>query len=196
MIEAAKSDTDYQMIFQALGKFKNPKSLSFTHPGRQLNSIWSRLSIDNSLGLIILDGNRIFVPKTQRQNLLKDIHAAHCGTGKTIRRPKDLYFWRGLSSDINILVHDCEDCRPFLPSQAKEPIISGTSATGPMTDVGSDLFQIGHNHYLVLVDRYSYFPFVEKLTKLSSAAIIKVRTNWFNTLGWPECLRSDNGPQY
>jgi hypothetical protein len=101
-----------------------------------------------------------------------------------------------MSSQISILVSQCEICRPFLPSQGKEPIISGNSATGPMTDVGSDLFQIGHNYYIVMIDRYSYFPFVEKLTKLSSTAIIKILTNWFNTFGWPERLRSDNGPQY
>jgi hypothetical protein len=101
-----------------------------------------------------------------------------------------------MTSEINILISECEICRPFLPSQGKQQIIPGTSATGPMTDVGSDLFQIGHNHYLVLVDRYSNFPFVERLTKLSSNAIIKVLTTWFNTFGWPERLRSDNGPQY
>ena len=101
-----------------------------------------------------------------------------------------------MNSEINALVHNCEICRPFLPSQGKQQIIPGTTATGPMTDVGTDLFQIGHNHYLVLVDRYSGFPFVEKLTKLSTIAVIKVLTNWFNTFGWPERLRSDNGPQY
>ena len=101
-----------------------------------------------------------------------------------------------MSSEINLLVHECEICRPFLPSQGKEPIISGTMSTGPMTDVGSDLFQIGHNHYIVMIDRYSNFPFVQRLTKLSTAAIIKILTYWFNTFGWPERLRSDNGPQY
>ena len=181
MIQAAKADIDYQMIIQALHKTKNPKSLPLNHPGRQLNSVWSQLSVDESLGLIILNGNRIFVPKSQRKGLLNDIHAAHCGTGKTNWRAKDLYFWRGMTSDINMLVSECEICRPFLPSEGKQQIIPGTSATGPMTDVGSDLFQIGHNHYLVLVDHYSNFPFVEKLTKLSSTAIIKVLTNWFNT---------------
>ena len=196
MIKAAKNDTDYQMIIQALGKIKDPKSLPLTHPGRQLNSVWSQLSVDDSLGLIILNGNRIFVPKSQRKGILNDIHAAHCGIGKTNWRAKELYFWRGMNSEINLLVHECEICRPFLPSQGKEPIIPGTSATGPMTDVGSDLFQIGHNHYIVMIDRYSNFPFVEKLTKLSSTAIIKVLTKWFNTFGWPERLRSDNGPQY
>ena len=101
-----------------------------------------------------------------------------------------------MTSEINLLVQNCDICRPFLPSQGKQKIIPGTTATGPMTDVGTDLFQIGHNHYLVLVDRYSGFPFVEKLNKLSTSAVIKTLTNWFNTFGWPERLRSDNGPQY
>ena len=195
MIQAAKSDIDYQTIIRALGEIKNPKVLPSYHPGRQLGSVWSQLSV-NKLGLIILDGNRIFVPKSQRKGLLQNIHAAHCGTGKTNRRAKQLYFWRGMTSDINLLVHACETCRPFLPSQGKEPVISGTTATGPMTDVGTDLFQIGHNHYIVMIDRYSNFPFVQRLTKLSTAAIIKILTYWFNTFGWPERLRSDNGPQY
>ena len=86
LFEAAKADTDYQMIIQALGKFKNSKSLPFTHPGRQLNSVLTQLNIDDFLGLIILDGNRILVSKSLRQHLLKENHAAHCSTGKTIRR--------------------------------------------------------------------------------------------------------------
>ena len=101
-----------------------------------------------------------------------------------------------MSSDIKNLVHNCDICRPFLPSQAQEPIIPGISATGPMTDLGSDLFQIGHNYYLVVVDRYSGFPFVEKLTSLSTATIIKILEGYFNLFGWPERIRSDNGPQY
>ena len=47
-----------------------------------------------------------------------------------------------------------------------------------------------------MMDRYSGFPFVEKLSKLSTSAITKVLTNWFNTFGWAERIRTDNGPQY
>ena len=126
MMKAAKEDIDYQKIIQALGKIKNPKSLPLNHPGRQLNSVWSQLSVDNTLGLIILNGNRIFVPKSERNSILNNIHAAHCGTGKTTWRAKELYFWRGMTTDVNLLVHECEICRPFLPSQGKEPVIPGT----------------------------------------------------------------------
>ena len=43
---------------------------------------------------------------------------------------------------------------------------------------------------------YSNFPFVQKLSKLHTSSITKVLTDWFNTFGWPERLRSDNGPQF
>ena len=195
MLDAAKVDTDYQLIIQALSKIKDPKSLPNAHPGRQLSSVWSQLSVDQT-GLIVVDGRKIYVPSGHRKTLLTALHAAHCGTHKTTWRAKDLYYWRGMSSDVKLLVQDCDICRPFLPSQAQEPIIPGTSATGPMTDVGSDLFQIGHNYYIVMMDRYSGFPFVEKLSKLSTSAITKVLTDWFNTFGWPERIRTDNGPQY
>ena len=101
-----------------------------------------------------------------------------------------------MTSEIKLLVQNCEICRPFLPSQSQEPIIAGTSATGPMTDIGSDLFQIGHNHYLVMVDRYSGFPFVEKLKSLTTSNVLKILSTCFNTFGWPQRMRTDNGPQY
>ena len=75
MMKAAKDDIDYQTIIQALGKIKNPKYLPLNHPGWQLNSVWSQLSVDSTLGLIILNGNRIFVPKSERKGLLNDIVA-------------------------------------------------------------------------------------------------------------------------
>ena len=196
MMKAAKSDIDYQQIIKAITKTENPKLLPSNHPGRQLSSVWSQLSINDSLGLIIVDNQRIFVPKSQRQNILEKLHLAHCGTTKTTWRAKDLYYWRGMSTEIKLMVQNCEACRPFLPSQSQEPIIPGTTATGPMTDVGSDLFQIGHNHYLVMVDRYSGFPFVAKLNSLTTSSIIKILTDWFNNFGWPERIRTDNGPQY
>ena len=125
-MKAANDDIDYQTIIQALGKIKNPKSLPLNHPSQQLNSVWSKLSVDSTLGLIILNGNRIFVPKSKRNGLLNGIHAAHCGTGKTTWRAKELYFWQGMTTDVNLLVHEREICCPFLPSQGKEPVIPGT----------------------------------------------------------------------
>ena len=90
----------------------------------------------------------------------------------------------GLS--VHLLVHKCIICRLLLASQGREPIIPGTTAKGPMTDLGTDLFQIGYIYYLVMVDRYSNFHFVYKLSKLHTSSITKVLSDWFNTFGWPD----------
>ena len=74
---------------------------------------------------------------------------------KTTWGAKDLYYWRGMSSEIRPLIQDCDTCCPFLPSQPQENIMLGIYATGLMIDVGYKLFQIGHNHYIVMMDRYS-----------------------------------------
>ena len=62
--------------------------------------------------------------------------------------------------------------------------------------VGIDLFQTHGKHFLVMVDRYSGFPFVAALTKLTTAAILKVLDNWVLDFGYPEVIRSDGGPQF
>ncbi len=196
LVNEANNCKIYQQIKKAVTEIKNPKTLPSTHPGRQLNSVWSDLSIQED-GLIIVEGTKIFVPEACQKELLKTLHLGHCGTNKTIKLAKSLYYWRGMASEIKQLVHECLDCRPFLASQPQEQIIPGTSALGPMDSLGSDLFQIGTNQYLLVVDRYSGFPLiVEKLNKLNTKAITKIMEKEFNVFGWPRIVRTDNGPQY
>ena len=45
MLDAAKVDTDYQLITRALTKVKNPRVLPSTHPGRELSDVGQQLSI-------------------------------------------------------------------------------------------------------------------------------------------------------
>ena len=195
LIKEADNCKIYQQIKKAVTEVKNPKKLPSTHPGRQLNSVWSDLSIQD--GLIIVEGTKIFVPEACQKELLKTLHLGHCGTNKTIKLAKSLYYWRGMATEIKQLVHECQECRPFLASQPQEQIIPGTSALGPMDSLGSDLFQIGKNQYLLVVDRYSGFPLiVEKLTKLNTKAILEKMEKEFNVFGWPRVIKTDNGPQY
>ena len=66
-----------------------------------------------------------------------------------------------------------------------------------MDSLGSDLFQIGKNQYLLVVDRYSGFSIiVEKLNSLNTEAVLKIMRKRFNDYGWPRTIRTDNCPQY
>ena len=56
----------------------------------------------------------------------------------------------------------------------------------PMQHIGLDLFSYANKDFLICVD----------LRCLSSDAVIKVLTSWFNLFVWPSSIRSDGGPQF
>ncbi len=62
----------------------------------------------------------------------------------------------------------------------------------PWQVLGSDLFQVRADH--LVVDYFSRYPEVVKLTSTISAAIITALKAIFSRHGIPEVLRSDNGP--
>ena len=66
----------------------------------------------------------------------------------------------------------------------------------PWQMIGSDLFVLKGDTYLLAVDYYSRFPEVIKLSSTVSTSVIAALKTLFARYGIPEILRSDNGPQY
>ena len=62
--------------------------------------------------------------------------------------------------------------------------------------LGTDLFELKGDRYLLAVDYFSQYPEVYKLSSTMSNAIIAVLKSIFAHHGIPEILLSDNGPQY
>ena len=62
--------------------------------------------------------------------------------------------------------------------------------------VGVDLFELNKVNYLLLVDYFSRYPEVIKLSATTSAAVINVMKSIFARHGIPQVVRSDNGPQF
>jgi hypothetical protein len=66
-----------------------------------------------------------------------------------------------------------------------------------MEYLDADLFEIRGQDWLIAVDRYSGFPFVERLLHgKTTEKIIKILKNWFFGFGWPKFFRADGGPQF
>jgi len=151
-----------------------------------LRSVASRLTLVD--GLLVLDGLRLVVPPSERQSILHMLHASHSGIQKTLSNAKDLYFWPGLKKDIVALVSSCETCQTLAPSQPREPLI--------FTLVGLDLFEALGAHWLVMVDRFSGFPFLHRLRALDTDSVTRQLDAWFSMFGIPELIRSDGGPQF
>jgi hypothetical protein len=59
-----------------------------------------------------------------------------------------------------------------------------------------DLCKLRGRHFLVVVDRFSGYPWVARLTTKTTGAVIAIMEKWFCEFGWPQRLGSDRGPQF
>ena len=62
--------------------------------------------------------------------------------------------------------------------------------------IGSDLFELEGSTFLLVVNYFSRFVEISKLTTTSSSSIITDLNSIFARYGIPEIMISDNGPQY
>ena len=60
---------------------------------------------------IVLYQSRIVIPKRERKEVLKRLHASHQGVERTKRRARQTVYWPGISSDIKNTVEVCYDCQ-------------------------------------------------------------------------------------
>ena len=66
----------------------------------------------------------------------------------------------------------------------------------PWQRVEADLFELNRINYLVVVDYFSHYFRVVKLTSTALCAVIEAMKNIFSRYGIPETLIGDNDPQF
>jgi len=145
---------------------------------------------------VLMKGMRIIIPKSLHKEVLSQIHFAHLGIEKCKLRAHDSVFWPNISKDIDDLVSNCHVCQEQLPANRKEPMKPFEVPPGPWHTVGSDIFFCGNENYLLLIDYYSKFPVVRKLSTISSQQVIETMKSVFEDQGIPSKIVSDRGSQY
>ena len=111
--------------------------------------------------------------------ILEKIHYVHLGINGCIRRAKECLFWPGMIRAISDYVERCETSRLFDHKQHKETLMSYEVPSRAWSKVGSDLFEMKDQHYLVLLDNYSFFIEVEILTGKITTAVIRTMKKQF-----------------
>ena len=151
------------------------------------------LSIEDG---IILKGTRIMIPKSLIKDALEQIHFAHQGIEKCKLRAKTAVFWHGINQDIEAEVKHCAKCQANKPAQSKEPLLPHDVPPRAWHTLGSDIFYKNNSSYLLVVDYYSKFPVIKKLSSTTANAVVNQFKAIFSEHGIPEKVISDNGPQY
>ncbi|UYV65930.1 K02A2.6-like [Cordylochernes scorpioides] len=144
---------------------------------------------------LLMRGLRVIIPSNMRKDVLNRIHAGHQGITKCRARAKDHVWWPGIGQEIQDMVKTCEKCIENQPLK-HEPLIPNDFPERPWQKVGMDLFHYEGSEYLVVVNYFSRFIEVVRLTKLSSEAVVDHCKAIFARHGIPDIVISDNGPQF
>ncbi|XP_046408442.1 uncharacterized protein K02A2.6-like [Ischnura elegans] len=144
---------------------------------------------------LLMHGHRVVIPKELRREMLDRLHKGHLGIGKCRERARDAIWWPGISADIQNAVEKCEECLERRP-QPVEPLMPTAVPERPWMMVGMDILTVRNQSFLVVVDYFSRYPEVTRLTSTTAAAVIGKIKAIFARFGIPEVVRSDNGPQF
>ena len=144
---------------------------------------------------VILYKNRILIPPCHRQEILESLHSAHQGTTAMISRAESSVFWPGITRDILNTRNSCSHCNRMAPSQPSAPPHPPKLPDYPFQCICADFFHYKGHTYLVIVDRYSNWPIIEKARNGANGLIASLR-NLFTTFGIPEELSSDGGVEF
>ena len=88
-------------------------------------------------------------------------------------------------------------CQQYRRSLTRETLIPHEVPTRPWQTLRTDLFEFEGENYLIIVDYYPKFPFIEKMPAHCTAkAVVEVTKKLFSEQGIPQKVVSDNGPQF
>ncbi|UYV70092.1 K02A2.6-like [Cordylochernes scorpioides] len=132
-----------------------------------------------------MKGCTVVVPSSLRKTMLQIIHEGHLGMDKCKIRARQSIFWPGINKQIEDLISKCEICIRNRRSQEKEPLI-----LHPIKDLP------WKKMYLIMVDYFSKFPEIPRLTDTKTESVIRKLKSLFARYGIPQIIMSYNGPQF
>ncbi len=163
----------------------------------QLAAFWGirhELTVKDDL---ILYGNRIIIPQTMRKDILHKLHAAHQGRDRVLNRARQIVFWPGISNDVSNMVRRCNQCELNKASHRPQPLLQDVLPTRPGEAIAADLFSCEAREYMVIVDKYSSWIEVYDFNRgVCSKDVEKAFVKFFMTMGVPNRITTDNGPQF
>lgn len=163
---------------------------------RKYWSVRDTMVIDDGL---ILKGTAVVIPEKLRPWYMEKLHEGHQGRTKMELRARDAVFWPKIKFDIEERVAACMPCQTSRPASSQSSLIPEHQhpvPPGPWQEVSSDLFFCKGQNYLLTVDHFSKFPFLQLLDQTTSSRVIETLAVLFAEHGSPVVFYSDNGPQY
>lgn len=163
---------------------------------KELSEYWSYREelfvVDN----VIFKGNLVLIPKSLREEMLALVHEGHLGIDRCKRRAREVMFWPGITSDVELYVRRCTTCQENSNVPSREPLIPVEIPSLPWHKISTDIFEYSNKKFVIIVDYYSGYVEVCACNNTTAQTVINNIKEVCARHGIPEVLISDNGPPY
>ena len=148
----------------------------------------------------LLWGALVIVPPSLQEKVLQELHETHPGISRMKALARSYVWWPNMDSDIELTVSSCSTHQSMRsdpsPVQIQIQIHPWTFPAQPVSIHVDFAGPMSGCTYLVVVDAYSNFPEVVKMSTTSAKATVTTLRDIFSRHGLPEIIVSDNGPQF
>ena len=113
------SDPELSALREIIYSGWSEKQKQVSVPLRKYWAYGDELFIENAL---IIKGESVITPESQRDDILEKIHQAHQGVAKCQLQAKACVLWLNINKDIEAKVQKCEICQESQNTQTKETL--------------------------------------------------------------------------
>ena len=156
---------------------------------------WEPLMVEDGL---VLCGEALIIPPSERERILRQLHQFHQGTAKAKLFTCGCVFWPGINKAIEEAVCQCETCTKFQAQNAAGPCTPMQTPSHPWQLCAMDIFTLEGINYLICGTFYSKMILIQCFpsSQSNTVKVVSLLKEMFSEHGIPKVLCSNNGPQY
>ena len=190
-IDMIKHDTWYD-----IAKYKDFENVNY-NALQSLKATKDGLTVDEQ-GDILLKDKRLVIPAVLQLRTIELAHEGHQGIAKTKALFRSKVWFYNMDKLTEDAVRKCLPCEVNNNRLNHEPLKMSSLPKAPWLKLSIDFCgPVPTGEYLlVLVDEFSCYPVVHVVKSTSAETIIPLLDQTFAIFGYPEVIKSDNGPPF
>ena len=95
-------------------------------------------------------------------------HQSHQGIEKTQLLAREGVYWPNINKDTEHMTRTCTLCQELANCNRKKPLIPHDTPMAPWKKLGTDLFAVDGEHFMLICDYFSKYPIVTPLHATTS----------------------------